>query len=133
MFQKYCLFVHYFVARLPASEFMAVRSCYNFSSLASSRIQASINADCKTGVYAYHWKHKRCTIKMRDEYLSSQSSRSNLSLRVASNYFSSLHATNIIGWRGSEYKVFCVNHILLIIFTLAGWNISKWQGFSRIY
>lgn len=129
MFQKYCLFVHYFVARLPASEFMAVRSCYNFSSLAPSRIQASINADCKTGVYAYHWKNKRCTIKMRDEYLSSQSS---FRWGWRAIIFRRCMRRISLGGR-SENKAFCVNHILLIIFTLGGGGNFKMAGiFSNL-
>lgn len=54
------------------------QSCYNFFLHFSPRsdVAASpphgINADCKIGVYAYHWKHKRCTIKMWHEYLRSK-------------------------------------------------------------
>lgn len=45
--------------------------CYNFSCSCFAPVYTGINADCKIGVYAYHWKHKRCTIKMWHEYLSS--------------------------------------------------------------
>jgi hypothetical protein len=106
MFRKYCLFSYYFV-RLPASEFMVVRSCYNFSF--SPRIANGINADCKIGVYAYHWKHKRCTIKMWHEYLSSWISNVFRERRVASNYFSSLFSRVRHHWVAetmAKYKAF---------------------------
>lgn len=131
MFQKYCLFVYYFI-RLPASEFMVVRSCYNFSF--SSRIRRHKCWLQNGRVYAYHWKHKRCTIKMRHEYISSRFCARAFK-RVVSNYFSSLsvYARNIIGWQ-NEHKTFCINHIFLIIFTLVwGETFPKWQGFSWIY
>lgn len=123
MFRKYCLFLYYFV-RLPDSEFMVVRSCYNFSF--PPRIPNGINADCKIGVYAYHWKHKRCTIKMWHEYLSGKTSNVFRERRVASNYFSSLFscATSLGGSNdGKSIKHF--NHIF-IIFTLRG--RKRWGG-----
>jgi hypothetical protein len=140
MFQKYCLLNVYYFVRLPASEFMAVAVII----FPSPRIPNGINADCKIGVYAYHWKHKRCTIKMWHEYLSSKFQGSNVfswTQRVVSNYFSSLSCMRRIslGGKTREYKAFRINHIF-IIFTLVRGEREikeeiqpKWQGFSWIY
>ena len=98
----------------------------------SPRIPNGINADCKIGVYAYHWKHKRCTIKMWHEYLSSKFPTLFREQRVASNYFSSFSCMRhhwVVGTR--KYKAFRINHIF-IIFTLArvarGGDSSKMAG-----